>query len=124
MRDVAGLKTDGAGLRSDVAGLKTDGAGLRTDVAGLKTDGAGLRTDVAGLRTDAAGVMYEVESGFKRVDSDLNDARIRDENLHSLIKFSLEVREGLRDEMVRRFDETNRKLDDRLALLADAVRRR
>jgi hypothetical protein len=40
------------------------------------------------------------------------------------MKFGLEAREVLSEEIARRFDATDRRLDDQLALLADAIRKR
>lgn len=69
-------------------------------------------------------VAQEMRDGFARVDDELRAAKIRDESLHSLMKFGLEAREVLRDEVGRRFDATDRKLDEQLGLLKDAVRSR
>ena len=122
--DVGVLKTDVAVLKTDVAVLKTDVAVLKTDVGVLKTDVSVLKTDMAGVKTDIAGLMYEVKTGFERVDTELNDARIRDEQLHSLMKFGLEAREALRESVTARFDETDRRHEEAISLLKDVLQSR
>ena len=64
----------------------------------------------------------DVKAGFQRVDEQLNAARIRDEEMHSLLKFSFEAREGLRESMENRFDAIERKHDDEIGLLKDVLR--
>ena len=63
-----------------------------------------------------------MRSGFTRVDEELNKAKIRDEELHGLLKFSLEAREGLRESIEQRFDEMGKKQDQELDLLKDVLR--
>ena len=69
------------------------------------------------------GLEAEMRSGFTRVGEELNDAKIRDEELHGLLKFSLEAREGLRESMEQRFDVTgNRTTTRSSSLLKDVLR--
>jgi len=63
-----------------------------------------------------------IDEKFASVDEKLNASRVRDEELRELTKFGLEAREILRDEMHRRFDETDRKNDEQISLLKDTVR--
>jgi hypothetical protein len=77
----------------------------------------------------------EVRSGFKRVDQELNAAQIRDEEIHRelnaakirdeeahrLLKFSLEAREGLRESVEARFEESDVKQDEQIDLLKQVV---
>lgn len=111
-------------IQADLTTVKQDVAVIKTDVAGLKTDVAGLKTAVGGLTTDVGGLMYEVKAGFDRVDSELNDARIRDEELRGLMKFGLEAREALRESITARFDTTERKQDEAITLLKDVIKAR
>jgi hypothetical protein len=55
------------------------------------------------------------------MDQGFNDSKIRDERLAGLITFGFETREVLRDEMHRRFDAADRKNDEQITLLKDAV---
>jgi chromosome segregation ATPase len=118
------IQSDLGDVKQDVSAIKNDVAVLKTDVAVLKTDVAVLKTDMAGVKTDIAGLMYEVKSGFERVDTELNDARIRDEQLHSLMKFGLEAREALRETVAARFDETDRRHEEAISLLKDVLQSR
>jgi hypothetical protein len=64
----------------------------------------------------------EVSAGFRRVHEQLNAAKIRDEEAHGLLKFSLEAREGLRESMEQRFDVMGNKHDQEIDLLKDVLR--
>jgi len=57
-----------------------------------------------------------------KVDRGFNDSKIRDEELRGLIKFGFEARDVLRDEMHRRFDDSDRKHDQQIAVLQDVTR--
>jgi hypothetical protein len=96
--------------------------GLATKVGELDTRVGGLDTKVGGLDTKVGGLQAEMRSGFKRVDEKLNEAKIRDEELHGLLKFSLEAREGLRESMEQRFDVMGNKHDQEIDLLKDVLR--
>jgi hypothetical protein len=63
----------------------------------------------------------EVRSGFKRVDQELNAAKIRDEEAHRLLEFSLESRERLRESVDARFDKADKKHDEQIDLLKQVV---
>lgn len=68
------------------------------------------------------GIEAEMRSGFTRVGEELNKAKIRDEELHGLLKFSLEAREGLRESMEQRFDEVRKKQDQDIDLVKNVLR--
>lgn len=121
---MAGIAQKLDAIQSDLGDVKQDVSAIKNDVAVLKTDVAVLKTDMAGVKTDIAGLMYEVKSGFERVDTELNDARIRDEQLHSLMKFGLEAREALRETVAARFDETDRRHEEAISLLKDVLQSR
>ena len=76
---------------------------------------------LVGIDAKVTSLQEEVRSGFKRVDEELNAAKIRDEKAHELLKFSLEAREGLRESMEARFDEVDKKQDAQIDLLKQAV---
>ena len=63
------------------------------------------------------------ESLEQKMDQGFNDSKTRDERLEGLMTFGLEARDILRDEMHRRFDEADRKHDEQITLLKDAVQR-
>lgn len=82
----------------------------------------GIAKRLGAIDAKLAGLEAEMRSGFTRVDEKLNDAKIRDEELHGLLKFSLEAREGLRESMEQRFDVTSNKHDQEIDLLKDVLR--
>lgn len=86
----------------------------------MTLDGIAKRLDAIDARL--GGLEAETRSGFTRVDEKLNEAKIRDEELHGLLKFSLEAREGLRESMEQRFDAMGDKHDQEIGLLKDVVR--
>jgi chromosome segregation ATPase len=110
------------GLDTRLAGLDTKVGGLDTKVGGLDTKVGGLETKLGGLDTKLGGLEAEMRSGFKSIGDELNKAKIRDEELHGLLKFSLEAREGLRESMEQRFDEAAKNQDRELGLLKDVLR--
>jgi hypothetical protein len=77
-----------------------------------KLDALGKKVDAIDTRFDA--LEEKVDEGFK-------DSKIRDEELRGLMTFGLEAREVLRDEMHRRFDDTDRKHEEELTLLKDML---
>ena len=73
----------------------------------------------------AAKMDAKFEALDQKVDQGFEKSKIRDEELRDLMKFGLEAREVLRDQMHRRFDTTDRKHDEQIAMLkAFTVRRR
>jgi len=71
---------------------------------------------------ELAAQMNEQFAGLKKsMDQGFNDSKVRDDELRDLMTFGLEAREVLRDEMHRRFDAADRKHDQQITLLKDAV---
>ena len=64
-----------------------------------------------------------VDRRFDKVDTELGAAKIRDEELHRLMKLGLEANEGLREVVDNRFARVDRKLDDESKLLRQAIKR-
>jgi chromosome segregation ATPase len=119
---LGGLDARLGGLDTKVGGLDARLGGLDARLGGLDTNVGGLDATLGGLDTKVGGLQAEMRSGFKRVDEKLNEAKIRDEELHGLLKFSLEAREGLRESMEQRFDVMGNKHDQEIDLLKDVLR--
>ncbi len=117
--DISGVKDDINGVKDDINGVKDDINGLKGEINGVKGEMAGMRADLKG---DIRSLDSRMEQGFRRVDDELNAARIRDEEAHSLLKFGLEAREALRESMESRFDATDKKHDEEIGLLKDVLR--
>jgi hypothetical protein len=81
----------------------------------LSTKFEKLETKFDGLETKFDGLETKVDEGF-------NASKVRDEELMGLMKFGLEAREALRESMENRFDEADRKHNQQIDLLNDAVR--
>ena len=91
---------------------KFNGIDKRFEGIDKKFDGFDKKFDGFDKKFD--GLEQTMKEGF-------DASRARDEELRDLTKFGLEAREILRDEMHRRFDESDRKTDLQLTLLKDAV---
>ena len=82
-----------------------------------------MTNDELALRIES--LSEKMSEEFSKVHQRLgavdNDSKIRDEELRSLIILGFEAQEGLRDEMNRRFDETNTKYDEQISVLHAAV---
>ena len=76
----------------------------------------------AELKRDIRSLDSRMEQGFRRVDEELNAARIRDEEAHRFLKFGLEAREALRETMEARFYATDTKHAQEIDLLKDVLR--
>ena len=59
-RDIDGLKTDFAFMKSDVEVMKSDIAELKHDTAALKSDVAELKHDTAALKTDVSNIKSSI----------------------------------------------------------------
>ena len=114
------MTLDGIAKRLDAIDAKLGGVDAR--LGGLDAKVGGLDGTVGGLAAKLDGLEAEMRSGFTRVDEKLNEAKIRDEELHGLLKFSLEAREGLRESMEQRFEVTGNKHDQEIDLLKDVLR--
>lgn len=95
---------------------------IRSDVAGVKSDMTDMKSDMTGMKSETARLKDEMRDGFWKIGEDLNAARIRDEELHRLMTFGLEAREGLRESVETRFDATDKKHDEEIDLLKDVLR--
>lgn len=82
----------------------------------------GIAIQLKELAATVARLDRKVTEGFERVDVQFNDAKIRDEAAHSLLKFSLEAREALRETTEARFDEMQKKQDQEIGLLKDVLK--
>jgi DNA anti-recombination protein RmuC len=100
--------------------MPLDDIGKRLDA--LLSDVAALTSYVHSLQTNLTSLRAEVQSGFKRVDEELNAAKIRDQEVQRLLKFSLHAGEGLRESVETRFDESDVKQDEQIDLLKQVVR--
>ena len=108
------MELEDLAAKLDTLDAKLDARGAKLDALDAKVDKLGAKVDAQGAKLDA--LDNKVDEGFK-------DSKIRDEELRGLMKFGLEAREVLRDEMHRRFDDTDRRLDSELALLKDTCQK-
>ena len=104
-----------------VTSLQADMTSVKSSVGSLTSNVGSLESNVGSLHANLASLQSEVRSGFKRVDDALNAAKIRDEEAHRLLKFSLEAREGLRESVEARFEEADKKHDEQIDLLKQVV---
>ena len=114
-----GMTLDDIGRRLDT--LQSDMTSVKSNVGSLQANVRSLQADAGSLQSTLASLQAEVQTGFKRVDEELNAAKIRDEEAHHLLKFSLEAREGLRESVETRFEEADRKHDEQIDLLKQVV---
>lgn len=112
-------------LSTKVGGLTTSVGTLFTKMDTLATTVGALAMTVDALAMTVDGLATRMDTRFEaldqKVDQGFDKSKIRDEELRSLVKFGLEAREVLRDEMHRRFDASDRKHDEQITLLKDAV---
>ncbi|MEO8681283.1 MAG: hypothetical protein ABI665_19690 [Vicinamibacterales bacterium] len=115
---------DDAKLADDMTlnGIAKQLEAIRADLQGVKSDVAGVKSDLVGVKSDMQSMDTRMSEGFRRVDEGLNAAKIRDEEAHRLLKFGLEAREGLRESIEARFDETDKKHDEEIGLLKGVLR--
>ena len=81
-----------------------------------------LVSQVDGLDLKCVGLDKKFDGLDKKVDEGFRASKVRDEELRDLAKFGLEAREALRESMENRFDEADRKHNQQIDLLNDAVR--
>ena len=86
---------------------------------GMTLDDIGQR--LVAIDDKVTSLQDEARASFKHVDEELNAAKIRDEEAHRLLKFSLEAREGLRESVEVRFDQADKKHDEQIDLLKQVV---
>lgn len=93
-----------------------------TVVSGMTLDDLGDQfKDLAAQFKDLVAQFNRLE---KKMDEGFNASKVRDEELLRLGRFSLEANEILRDEMGRRFDQTDKKHDEQIDLLKIVVSER
>jgi septation ring formation regulator EzrA len=97
-------------------------AQMNTQFADVNEKFADVNEKFAGVNEKFAGIEHRFDELTKRVGEGFDASRARDEELRDLAKFGLEARDILREEMHRRFDDTDRKHDDSIELLQTAVR--
>ncbi len=107
--------------RFDAVDEKLAAVDQRFDAVNGKFTAVDKRLNTAQAR-DAA-IETAMKDGFRDVREGLNAAKIRDEQIHGLLKFSLEAREGLRESMDDRFDAMDKKHDEEIALLNTVIGR-
>jgi hypothetical protein len=100
-------------------GMTLDDIGRRLDT--LQSDMSSVKSIIESLQTNVTSLQAEMQTGFKRVDEELNAAKIRDEEAHRLLKFGLEAREGFCESVEARFDEADKKHDDQIGLLKQVI---
>lgn len=100
--------------------MPPDDTGKRLDA--LLSDVAALTSLVHSLQANLTSLRAEVQSGFKRVDDELNAAKIREQELQRLLKFCLQAGEGLRESVEARFDDSDVKQDEQIDLLKQLAR--
>lgn len=108
-------------LDSKVEALDGKVGAVESSVGALDGKVGSLETGFSSLRHDLAAFDAKMTEGFTEVNRELNNAKIRDEQAHELLKFSLEARESLRETMETRFDEAAEKQDQEIALLKDVL---
>ena len=88
-----------------------------------------IATELAAMRASMDAQFAAIDKRFDGIDrrfdavhEELNHAKIRDEELHRLMTFGLEAREGLRESMGQRFDALEKKQDEDIGLLKDVLR--
>ena len=80
-----------------------------------------IAKQIDAVRGDMTAMSGKLTNLEKTVSEGFDASRIRDEELRDLTKFGLEARDVLRDEMMRRFDDADRKQDEQIGLLKTAV---
>ena len=139
--DIGGMKTDIAGIKGDIGGinsrvdginaeiggLKADVGGIKADLLDIKSDVTVIKSDIGDMKSDIGGLKYEVVAGFKRVDDELDAARIRDEEMRGLIKLNFEALQGHRQSTDAKFETVTTEIREQSDLLNSVlvhVRRR
>ena len=117
------MTLDELAAKLDEHGAKIDAQSAKLDaqVAKLDQQFAGIDGKFDSIDQKFFGIDQRFDTMDKKVDEGFKDSKIRDEDLRDLMKFGLEARDVLRDDMHRRFDAADRKNDEQLTLLKDAV---
>jgi septal ring factor EnvC (AmiA/AmiB activator) len=121
------LQASMADVKGDIAAMKTDMTDMKADIGGIKADLSDVKADIGDMKSDIGGLKYEVIAGFKRVDNQLDAARLRDEHMVRTIKFSFEAVQAHREVSDAKFDTVIKEMRGNTDLLKSAlvhVRRR
>ena len=121
-RQLTELSSQFKSLVSQVDGLDQKFVGLDKKFDGLDKKVDGLEKKFDGLEEKFDGLEKKFDGLDKKVDDGFSASKVRDEELRDLAKFGLEAREALRESMENRFDEADRKHNQQIDLLNDAVR--
>jgi septal ring factor EnvC (AmiA/AmiB activator) len=100
---------------------------LKSNVTDLKSNVTDLKSNVTDLKSNVTDLKSEMSAGFKRVDTELNAAKIRDEEMLGKMKLGLEGLEGHRestDAGFERMSSEHREQTDLLKGVLVHVRRR
>ena len=99
---------------------KVDTLTTKVDVLDAKVSGHDAKFESIEAKFKAGDAKFDRFE--KKMDDGFNASKIRDEELLGLSRLCLEADEMLRDSMVRRFDETDRKHNEQIRLLTDVTR--
>ena len=103
-------------MESRFTSLESRVTSMDSRVTSMDSRVTSIESRFTSMESQYEGLRHAMTQGF-------NESKMRDEQLRELMTFGLEAREVLRDEMHRRFDESDRKHDQQITLLHDAVRR-
>lgn len=104
------------------AGIDQKFAGIDQKFDRIDDHFARVDRSLAAIDQRFDGVDKRFDALEKKVDDGFQASKLRDEGIRDLAKVGLEAHEILREEMHRRFDESDRKNDEQITLLKDAVR--
>lgn len=117
----AGIDGKFGGIHEKLAGIDETLARVGEKLARVDERLAGVDEKLAGVGEKFGKIDGRFEALNQKMDEGFKDSKMRDEELRGLMTFGLEAREVLRDEMHRRFDASDRKHDEQITLLKDAV---
>ena len=103
-------------LESRVTSMDSRVTSMDSRVTSIESPVTRIESRFTSMESQYEGLRHAMTQGF-------NESKMRDEQLRERMTFGLEARDVLRDEMHRRFDESDRKHDQQFTLLHDAVRR-
>lgn len=117
-------KLDMQSAKLDAQSAKIDAQSAKMDAQSGKLEEKFSSIDARFENIDAR--FEKIDARFEKIEASMhqgfNDSKTRDEHLRDLMKFGLEAREVLRDEMHRRFDAVESKQEQQVSLLHEAVR--
>ena len=103
-------------------GIAKELKAISRKVSSLNEKVSSLDGKVTSLDGKVTSIDDRMTAGFASVGEQLNGAKIRDEELHSLMKFGLEAREALRESVEAGFKAVDKKQDEEIGLVKDVVR--